>query len=448
MSLDAGQIPFRIAAILALFVLNAALAVAEAAAARLRDQRLEELVQAGVPRGEAALRSGRELGAQIETARLATTLTALVAGWLGLPLVYRPLERLLAPALPGWLAVTLAALAGLVVVGLAHLVFAQLLPQRVGARGDTNRVRAFCRFALLVHRIGAPLAALAHALVSALAGLLGVRRGPEDEPNPSSVELGLATLRSRSLGAHGATQREILKSYFSYKEKTVGELMVPRHNVAALPSSMRLHEAKDAARQFGFTRYPVYDKSDEYVIGVVHYRDIIDAADVAPRAPVSDVMHAAVSLSPRTPASEALQLMQARGSHLAVVTSEQGAAIGIVTVEDLLREMLLEGSSRKERPAPLPRSVEVAPGVFELDASLVVQEVEDLLDVDLHQAGFETIGGYVFGRLGRKPKVGDSVKVHGVVFDVIAVHGARIQRLRAQRSREAPPPASADDSGN
>ena len=192
-------------------------------------------------------------------------------------------------------------------------------------------------------------------------------------------------------------------------------------------------------RQFGFTRYPVYDGEHEHMIGVVHFRELIDAADISPRAPVSDVMHTAVTLSPRTAASEALQTMQTRGSHLAVVAAEKGTALGIITIEDLLGELLLDGPGQAGGGA-LPRSVEVAPGVFEIDGSLVVQEVEDLLDVDLHYAGLETIGGYVFGRLGRKPKVGDSVKADGVIFDVVDVHGARIRRLRAQRSREAPPP--------
>lgn len=445
MSLDAGQIPFRIAAILALFALNAVLVIAEAASLRLKERRLEELVQRGVSRGEAALRAGKEVGAQMEAARLATTLTALVTGWLGLPLVYEPLHRLAAQVLGGWPAAVLAAVLGLLAVGLAHLVVAQLLPQRLGARGDAGRMGPFCRIALFVHRFVAPVAAPAHALSSALARLFGIGPKPDEEGEPSSVQLGLATLRSRSLGVHGATQREILKSYFSYKEKTVADLMIPRHDVAALPSTMRLEHAKDVARHFGFTRYPVYDGDEEYVIGVVHYRDIIDAADVTPRAPVADVMHAALSLSPRTPASEALRMMQERGSHLAVVASEQGAAVGIVTVEDLLSELLLEPSAREERPAPPPRSVEVAAGVFELDSSLLVQEVEDLLDVELQPAGLETIGSYVFGRLGRKPKVGDSVKAHGIVFDVVAVHGARIKRLRAQRSREAPPPVAETD---
>lgn len=439
MSLDTGHIPFLLAAAVVLLAVNASLVIAQAAAVRLKEKRLEELVDAGVPRGEAAVRAAKEAGAQIEAARLATTWTALILGWLTLPLIYGPVSMALASALPPWLAAVVAALAGLLLVGLVHLIFAQLLPERIGARAKLERVRPFSRFALICHPIGAPYMSLAHVLANLLARLFGVGRRQQEEVDLSTVELSMVALRSRSQGARGATQREILRSYFSYKERTVEELMVPRQHVAALPSTMRLSEAKDAARQFGFTRYPVYDGDDESIIGVVHYRDLIDAADVTPRLPVSDVMHAALSLSPRTPASQALQMMQERGSHLAVVASEQGAAVGIVTIEDLLREILLDGSSASQRAEPPPRSVEVAPGVFEIDSSLIVQEVEDLLDVDLHHAGFDTIGGYVFGRLGRKPKVGDSVKAYGVVFDVLEVHGARIKRLRAQRSREAPP---------
>lgn len=437
MSTATGEIPFLIAAFLFLILVNGVCAIVETTASRSQKQRLDELIASGVDRAEAALRAGKELGAKIEATRVLTAMSTILLGWLGGPLVYQAILGSLIPALAPRLARPLAAFVALWVIVLIHLVLGQLVPQRL-ALAAFSSPGLLGRLTLRIHRILFPYIFLVHGLAAGLSKL-GGRRLQAHEPELGRGALELIALQSWSRGPYGATQREILKRYFAFEEKTVAELMIPRQDVAALPASMRMREARDAARQFGFTRYPVFDGDRQHMIGVVHFRDLIDAADVTPRAPVTDVMQTPVTVSPRTPASEALRAMRAGGSHLALVAEEHGEAVGIITVEDLLAELVLESSGDDRSKTSRPASVQLAPGLWELDSRLLVQEVEDLLDADLHHAGLQTIGNYVFGRLGRKPKLGDSVKADGVVFEVIAVHGARIRRLRAQRTREAPP---------
>ncbi|HLS91624.1 MAG TPA: hemolysin family protein [Limnochordia bacterium] len=441
MSMAATELPFLAAVLFLLVVASGISAAVEASASRSQERRLEELIASGVDRAEAALRAGKELGAKIEAARFLGMVSAILLGWLGAPPLYQALSGVLAPVLSPALSRALSAALALVLLLLVQLVFGQLVPQRLMSQAESPAPRFLEQLALWIGRLFSPVIVLTHALAQGLVMLLGGRRlGAKGEFTHGSLEL--IALRSWSKGPYGATQREILKRYFAFEEKTVGELMVPRQDVAALPSSMRMREAKDAARQLGFTRYPVFDGERQRVIGIVHFRDLIDAADATPRAPVTDAMQAAVTLSTRTPASEALRAMRAGGSHLAVVVDDHGEAVGIVTVEDILAELVLEGSEGQGTSEALPPSVQLAPGLWELDSQLLVQEVEDLLDVDLDDAGLQTIGSYVFSRLGRKPKLGDSVKVDGFIFEVIAVHGARVRRLRVQRTREAPPSAA------
>lgn len=439
MSMAAAELPFLVAVLFLLVVASGICAAVEASASRSQQRRLEELIASGVDQADAALRAGKELGAKIEAARFVAAASAILLGWLGAPPLYRALSGALIPVVSQGLGQALSGVFALALLLLFQLVLGQLIPQRLATPAGSSPPRFLEQLALWVYRLFSPLIVLTHALAQGLVAIMGGRRfGEKGELAHGSLEL--IALRSWSKGPYGATQREILKRYFAFEEKTVGELMVPRQDVAALPSSMRMREAKDAARQFGFTRYPVFDGERQHVIGIVHLRDLIDAADATPRAPVTDAMQAAVTLSPRTPASEALRTMRAGGSHLAVVVDDHGEAVGIVTVEDILAELVLEGHEGQRPPQSLPSSVELAPGLWELDSQLLVQEVEDLLDVDLDDAGLQTIGSYVFSRLGRKPKPGDSVKVDGFIFEVIAVQGARVRRLRAQRTREAPPP--------
>lgn len=444
MAMEAGQAPLILAALVVLMVINAAVALAGARAECDRERRLEEHVSGGRTRAEAALLTGREIYAQHEAARFASALVTVLLGWWLVPLVYRPLHALVVGLAPP-LAPALAGILALLAVLLVHLVFAVYLPlrlaQRVEAAGPLRSL------ALAVHRVASPFLWLGQKSAALLGTLAGGRLPDGDRQEALPGPAGLIALTSRGQGSLGATQRDILRAYFEYKERPVSEVMIPLRDVAALSASLRIREARDAVRQFGFTRYPVYDSEPDHIIGVVHYRELVDAAEATPRAPVTDVMHSTVTLTARTPVSEALQAMQSKGCQLAVVADERGGTMGIVTIEDLLIELVLEDAGATPGDAR-PRTVQVGAGVYEIDGSLVVEEVEDLMDVDLEHAGFETIGAYVFDRLGRKPKVGDSIKAGGLVLDVIDVRGARIRRLRVQRARGAPPPRSGTVAGS
>ena len=436
MAIEAEKAPAILAVLLILILVNGAFVIAQARAGSQRDKRLEEHVAKGLDRARAALAAAREVQAQEEAARLVTALVLVALGLWGVPIVYRWLYALFSP-LPEFAAATAAIAVAILGVVFVHLVLSQYVPERLARLPSSTR--ALSTIVLVFYRLAYPFWWLAHkaeAAISRIAeGRLPRPTAQQSLPGPA----GVLALASRGRGLLGATQREILTAYFDYNERSLGEIMVPLRDVASVSSSMRIREARDAVRHFGFTRYPVYEGEPDHIIGFVHYRELVDGAEAMPRAPVTDVMHSTITLASRMPVSEALQAMQARGCQIAVVADEHGATMGIVTVEDILVELVLE-SPPQPREEPLPRSVEVAPGVFEVDGGLLVEEVEDLLDADVEHAGFETIGGYVFGRLGRKPKIGDTVNAGCLVIEVIEARGARIKRLRVQRSRGAPPP--------
>lgn len=408
----------------------------EVALVRTRRDRLKQRVESGTDRVEAVMQVDRELTAGLLTARVGALFGAVLGGWAGAIGLAPAARRLLGAAdHPLWGAlVALCAylLVGIVVASFGHVAARRLaLARRAqGATGQGAAARLFSALTL-------PLAAL-----SARLGGAALRRSPGDASSGGDLtedELNLLILSSYRQGTIGAAQRELIGRVFGHTEELVRDVMTPRSEMACIPSSMRAGEAIEVARQFGFTRFPICEGGKDRVIGVVHYRDLIDAKDQNARLPVTDAMRPAVGVGPDLPVSEALAVMQQHRAHMAIVTDDGGASVGLVTVEDLLSSMVSppapEGDSRVR---------ETGKGVFEFGGDLLVDEVEDALGVDLQRVGVETIGAYLFGRFGRRPKEGDSIKIAGIVFDVLEVRGARIRRLRAQRSREAVPIASVE----
>lgn len=282
----------------------------------------------------------------------------------------------------------------------------------------------------------------AYLLIHRLAGYASEAGalGPKDSPQ-GRTDRALAALRSRRAGLTGNIQREILEELFHFKERNVGALMTPKKHIAGLSSSMRNKEALDVVRQFGFTRYPVFDGEKERAIGIVHLRDVIDAAETAPRGSITDQMHSPVALPLHTPASAALKEMRARRAHLAVVVDEHGRTQGLVSLEDLLEEIVSErpDDATEEARADEEKVRPIADGVYEVDGDAMFVDVLQALMIDLDHAGFDTIAGYVFSRLGRKPLVGDVLSVGELEIDILQVEGGRATRLKVQRAKNAPP---------
>lgn len=395
-------------------------------------QRIERLVVGSEAKAAAILSAIRRLRLELAAAQIGALLSAVGLG-ISLGRAGAALTSAWSAAPPVQVATQLAALA---LVAFLYVAFGHTLPRALGSDRTPGGVsRRAVGLVRLATPILAPLVHWSEALCGRFLRLDRpelTERLKEDYP---AEDLGAILLRSHRYGLLGAAERELVRSLFKFQEPTAKQIATPRSDMACIPASMRVGEALQAVRHIGFTRYPVCEGSIDRVIGIVHFRDLVDGVDADPRRPITDVMQPAVHVPDTMPASEILKALQQAGAHMAVVEEGDGV-VGLVTLEDLLAAFFAERpSATHDRPAqikPLSRDV------FEIDGALIVEEVEDALGVDLRHAGLQTIGGYVFGRLGRKAREGDSLKVNGVLFDVLEMKGARITRLRAQRTREIP----------
>lgn len=414
-------------------VLSALFTLGEARLFREGKQRIERRVAPTEAKATSTLTAIRELRLELAVAQVGALLGAIGMG-VGLGRA----SAALTGAWPAAPTVRLATqLAAWVLVVLLYVALGHTLPRALDLeRGPAAVQRAAVGLVRAAAPVLAPLVHWSEALTSRLLRLERLELADRLKEEYPAEELGAILLRSHRYGLLGAAERELVRSVFQFKEPTAKQIATPRSDMACIPASMRVGEALEAVRHIGFTRYPVCEGSIDRVIGIVHFRDLIDGADANPRQPVTDVMQPAVYVPENMSASEVLKTLQQAGVHMAIVEEGRDGVMGLVTLEDVLAAFFAERpAAAHDRPAPIKP---VARDVFEIDGELIVEEVEDALGVDLRHAGLQTIGGYVFGRLGRKAREGDSLKVNGVLFDVLEMRGARITKLRAQRTREIP----------
>lgn len=419
------------AAAVGLALISGVFLLAAHAMVATRHRRIERRLAQGLSPAGAALKVRGELNAALAAAEVGAILCAVSAGWIGAPALTRWIgDRM--PSFPG--GGTVAGAAALLLLAALFVLLGHALPRRLAELHPERAAGIAVPVLLALSRILFPLTYALHALALALFRLTGLKPALKERPGEDEAALKLLSLASRRLGLLGEVQRDLLAQVFEYDEAPIGKVMTPRSEMACIPSTMRAKEALEAVRHLGFTRFPVCDREKDRVIGLIHIRELVDAVDVNPRRPVTDVMTATISLPVETPVGAALKEMQAHRVHLAVVVGAHGSTAGLVTTEDLLGELLGE---RSVSDGTRERWKAVSADTFELDGSLLVGELEEALDVDLHHVGIETIGDFISGKLGRKPHAGDSVKVDGLRFDILDARGTRILRLRVQKERGA-----------
>lgn len=237
------------------------------------------------------------------------------------------------------------------------------------------------------------------------------------------------------------TEQEIIRSIFSFSETTVREIMTPRIDVIACRSTASVHDALQIFRAEGFNRLPVYDRSIDNIVGIVHIKDLLPFIRDIERQRVTKIR--TLARDPYfVPSTKKIDVMladfQSRNIQMAVVIDEYGGTEGIVTMEDVLEEIVGEIQDEyDEEPQPFTKLSENS---YVMDAGLSVDELNDLFGVAIDEEGVESIGGLVLHLLGRLPAVGERVSFQNLQFEIKAIQGFRILKVVVRKLRENPPP--------
>lgn len=431
--MDAGA---AILLMLVLVLVNAFFVAAEYAFIRVRPTQLDELVQGGVGRAKLASTIANDLEPYISTVQLGIAFASLGIGLIGEPAVSHLVDPLL-----GWLRDisepafhVLSFLIAFSLVTYVTVVVGEITPKYLAIQRALS-IALFTAYPLSwTYRIFYPFIWSMSRSAAALSRMLGARP-TEDLDVHSDEELKLLVAASARQGVLQESERVIVGNALDFADTVVRQVMVPRTEIVAVPEDLDLAGLVAVARQTRFSRFPVYREDLDHVVGVVHVKDLV-GVDRSSHAKARDLMRRVVPVPETLRLDQALAEFRRQRAGLAIVIDEFGGTAGLVTLEDVLEQLVGEVSDEFE-VGEIVRIREEAPGTFLIDGLLSLDDLRERLGVELEGESYDTVGGLVFGRLGRVAAVGDAIEVEGYRFQVTAVDGRRVSQVRAQRLRAA-----------
>jgi magnesium and cobalt exporter, CNNM family len=414
----------EIVAVLLLVAGNAFFVAAEYALVTARRPRLIELAHEGNRRAKIALRIMDDPVRFIGTVQLGITAFSIALGAVGEPL----LEHFFEPVL----ATTMAFILSFALVTYLHVTLGELVPKAVALTKNEATALWVALPVEAFYVVTYPLVWFLQTSANAFTRLFGVQPAPAGVIATDEAEIRMMVAAAEDTGAIEEQEEEMLYKVFDFADKEVHEVMVPRPEVVALSIDLPPHEALAAVIDSPYTRYLVYRDSLDDVVGILHVRDLFSA--LYDHGIENVDIRALVRPAHMVPETKDLAAMLAEfrraNQHMAIVVDEYGSFEGLVTLEDLLEEIVGEIEDEYDLP---DESVErLADGRVRIDGTFPIDDFNEQFDQALPQDDYHTVAGFVFGALGRAAEEGDEVLWNGLRFEVIDVDGPRIERLEVE----------------
>ena len=423
--------------LLALFlvVLNGFFVASEFALVRIRSTAVDRLVEEGRP-GSGALRTAVDnLDDYLATTQLGITIASLGLGWVGEPAVAALLEPVLEPVLPAGTLHLVAFAIGFSIITFLHVVFGELAPKTIAIQRAERLSLLIAPPMRLFYYLFVPGIVVFNGTANAFTKLLGVEPASETEETLDEEELLLILSRSGRQGQIDRGEVEMIEQVFELDDMTARTVLVPRPDVVSVHPDTTLAELRDLVGEEGHTRYPVIDEEDD-IHGFVDVKDVLTAVDPEEdweSMTAADIVRDLTVVPETVAVDELLARFQEEQNQMAAVIDEWGAMEGIVTVEDLIEEVVGEIHDEFDSPAGEPSITRITDGSYAIDGGVPITQVNDDLDAAFDPGGTETIGGLVLDHLGRAPEVGDRVETDGFAIEVTDVDGTRISQVIARR---------------
>lgn len=423
--------------LLALFfvLLNGWFVLAEFALVKVRTTRLRELQQEGRTQARLALTITGKLDQYLSAIQLGITLASLALGWIGEPALAHFIEPLV-KQLPGASLVAHAIAVGIAfgVITFLHVTLGEMAPKTMAIL-HAERFALWVALPLHMFYVATwPLIFLLQGASNLFVRALGYSPASEGADPYTEEELRMIVAASHAQGVLNEATRYLLDNVLDYTTRIVREVMTPRRDVFTLDVRTPVADSIALALDREFSRYLLVDSSKDQVLGFLHVKDLVSIATGRRQvASLKEVARPAVFVPEFVSIDRVRRQLQAKKTHLGVVVDELGDYVGIVTLEDLLEELV--GEIQDETDVEQPKILRQPDGSVEVDGGLLLETAMKRLGLeatDKEIEGVDTLGGYVFALLGRAPHVGDTVAVGRHRLEVMQIDRLRIRRLRVQ----------------
>jgi putative hemolysin len=429
----------RIAIVFLLVLGNAVFVAAEYALVTGRRSRLEERAERGARAAKTALRLMDDPVRFISTVQVGITIFAILLGAIGEPL----LSGLMEPPLSN----TVAFLLSFAILAYLSVVLGELVPKAVALQKAEPLAVALAIPLDWLARVTYPLVWLLQKSANVVLRILRVKPAPAGMIAYTREDIRHSVAAAEDHGELEEAEEEMLYKVFDFASKEVSEVMVPRPEVVGISADMPPEEALRAVVDSPFTRYPVYRGSLDDVVGILHVRDLFGAIHDLGLATVEleSIVRPAYVVPETKDLAALLADFRREKQHLAIVIDEYGDMEGIVTLEDLLEEIV--GDIEDEFDLPDTSIERIDATHIRIDGTYSIDDFNEEFGTELEQEDYNTMAGLVFGELGRAPEVDDEVRVDGLCLKVLEIEGSRIMKIEVEfgEDDEAPtdePPAA------
>lgn len=434
------SISWKILAVLFLVLLNGFFVAAEFALVKVRDTQLESLVLKGNRRAKVARKILHNLDEALSSTQLGITLASLGLGWIGEPVFIVLLEPVI--KLFHIQSVdaqhTIAVVFGFSIITFLHIVAGELAPKSLAIRKSLPTSLWIAIPLNVFYRISFPMIWLLNHTANWLLRRLGIEPVTESELVHSEEELRLIVGASQKYSGGLAFGRSIVLNALDLRQRVVREVMRPRQEIAVLDTEATIAECLEVAEKTRYSRFPLTEAGDlDKTLGVIHFKDLfamrIRARSGADLLPVTRKL---IYVPETARLEKVLQMFLERKSHLAIVVDEYGGTMGIVTLENILEELV--GQIQDEFDQENPLLTRVAEGIWDAAGTLQLHELEEIVGETLREEGISTASGWITQRLGGFPKKGDVVEVGQFELRVEEMEGTRVGKLRVTHKPKPP----------
>jgi putative hemolysin len=426
-----NQVGWDIVVVLAIVLVGGFFAGAEMALVSLREGQVRSIRQRG-KRGQRAAKLAQDPNRFLSSVQIGVTVATLLTGAFGAATLAGDLKSVLIAhnVSTGW-ASTISLIVVTGAISFFTLILGELAPKRLALqRPEPIALLAapvLDRISVLARPLVWLLSQSTNLVVRLLGGDPAAGRGVMTEEELRDLVAGNQAL--------SADERHIVREVFDAGKRQLREVLVPRTEVEFIAASTPLDRAAKVAAAAPYSRFPVYQESYDDIIGFVHVRDLLNP-DLAGRpVPVGEVCRPVKQLPTSKRVLSALSEMRRDRAHMAIVVDEYGGTAGIVTLEDLVEELI--GEIQDEYDVEEPGPTQLRDGELEVDGLLNLDEFAEQTGVQLPEGPYETVAGYVLAELGELPGVGAEVELHGHKLTVTELDGRRIARLRVGRVGQA-----------
>ena len=405
-------------------LINSFFVIAEYGLRKSRRPRLEEMAEEGNEKAKLALKILDKQSYYSSAVQLGITACSVLLGFVG--------AFVFGEALAKYIGINFYFMLGLsyLILVILHVVLAELVPRAWAIRDEEHALIATAYPLVCVRYIFYPIVWLTRNFAILVCKLLGIKK-PEADIARSEDELRAIVTASAEKGEIDDIESNIIDNVFDFADTVAREIMVPRQDMLCMFTDDKLEETLNLITKTRHTRYPLCEEEKDNVIGYIHITDLFRVLkEDSESIDLKSIMRPMVIVPEALPVAKIMEIMQAKHVQIVLVADEYGGTAGLITMEDVVEELVGDFDTEQEAKEP-DEIVEEGNGCYEFDGMVLLDDITELLGINFEDPEEDTIGGYVFGCLGRKPNIGDCVEIDNYSFTVLEAEGFRVLRVEA-----------------